>query len=93
MESRSMIVLATWISVSVISVFFVWVGGASLGNYIFVGLLILFALGVTFGISGMRELMPDKKPEIQMLTELQNIKTKLEALSKEIAEIKKTIQE
>ncbi|MEM2936912.1 MAG: hypothetical protein QW231_07035 [Candidatus Bathyarchaeia archaeon] len=72
---------------SIISIVFVWIGGASLGNYIFVGLLIFLALGVTFAVGfGL-------KPEIQLLSELKNINSKLDALTKEVEEIKKAIKE
>jgi len=91
MESRGLIVLATWISLSIISAVFIWIGGVSLGNYIFVGLLIFLALGVTFAVGFGLE--PEKKPEIELLNEIKNIRSKLDELTKEVEEIKKAIEE
>lgn len=86
-----MIVLGTWISLSLISIVFVWIGGASLGNYIFVGLLIFLALGVTFAVGF--GLKTEKKPEMQLLSELSRIRSKLDNLTKEVEKIKKAIEE
>ena len=91
MESKGLIILSIWISLSIICGFFIWVGGASLGNYIFVGLFFFFALIFTVAVGfGLR---PEKKPEIELLNEIKNIKSKLDELTKEVEEIKKAIEE
>ena len=71
MESKGLIILATWISLSIISVVFVWSGGARLENYIFVGLLIFLAIGITFAVGFGLE--SEKKPEIKLLSELKAV--------------------
>jgi len=91
MEIRAVIILSCWISIAIISVIFVWTGGATLGNYIFVGLLLFLAFIITFGVGfGLR---PSKKAKIELLNEIKNIKSKLDELTKEVEEIKKAIEE
>ncbi len=91
MEIRAVTILSCWVSTAIISVIFVWTGGATLGNYVFVGLLIFLAFLITFGIGfGLR---PSKREKIELLSEIKNIKSKLDELSKEVEEIKKAIEE
>jgi len=92
METKDLIILSVWIALSVICAFFIWVGGATLGNYIFSGLLFFFALIFTVAVgTGMRP--EKKKPEIELVSELKDIKSKLDELAKEVEEIKKALEE
>jgi hypothetical protein len=50
MEGRAIIITSCWIAISVISSVYIWVGNVSLSTDIFVGILILLALIVTFGV-------------------------------------------
>lgn len=96
METRSLIVLAAWISLSIVSVVFVWIGGANLWNYIFVGLLIFLALGITvvvgFGLAE-EEWKQKRKPETELLNQLRNIEERMDRLTKMVEEIKKALEE
>lgn len=56
MESRAAIVVSCWFAVAIISVAYMWIFADKLGDVLFgvflpVGLLILVALLVTFGIT------------------------------------------
>ena len=56
MESRTAIVVSCWFSVAIISVAYMWIFADKLGDVLFgvflpVGLLILVAIIVTFGIT------------------------------------------
>ncbi len=99
MDSRAAIVASCWIAVAIISAVYIWVGGINVWNNIVVGLLVFMAFIITFGV-GFRlarfqqgEEKARAKPEIQLLNELQNIKSKLDELTKEVEEIKKVIEE
>jgi len=90
MESRAAIVATCWIAIAIISAVFIWVGGVNIWNNISVGLLVFTAFIVTFGVGfGLKE----KKPEIELLREMSNIKMKLDELTKIVEEIKKAIEE
>jgi hypothetical protein len=59
MESRAAIVVSCWFAVAIISVAYMWIFADKLGDVLFgvflpVGLLILVALIVTFGITSRR---------------------------------------
>ena len=65
MESRAAIVVSCWFAVAIISVAYMWIFADKLGDVLFglflpIGLLILVAIIVTFGILSMSE--PEKKP-------------------------------
>ena len=65
MESRAAIVVSCWFAVAIISVAYMWIFADKLGDVLFglflpVGLLILVAIIVTFGIMSMSE--PENKP-------------------------------
>ncbi len=82
-----------WISITIISSVIFWVGGVNLWNNVSVGLLIFTAFIVTITIGSGHGMVLETKPELQILSELQNIETKLDLLSKEVEEIKKTMEE
>ena len=99
MKSKNLIILCVWIALSVISIVFVLVGVAYGNNpmqwlidmkndfFIFFILALIFTGAVTF-------LLPDKKePETELLSELQNISSRLDELTRKVEEIKKTIKE
>jgi len=64
MESRAAIVVSCWFAVAIISVAYMWIFADKLGDVFFgvflpVGLLILVAIIVTFGITSRSE--PENK--------------------------------
>ena len=98
MDSRAVIIASCWLAVAIISSVYIWVGlgGGYIGDIMFgiyvpVGLLVLVAFIVTFGVAdGFR---PEKKLEIALSSELSNIKSELNNLTKTVEEIKKAIEE
>jgi membrane protein YdbS with pleckstrin-like domain len=50
LEGRAIIIAACWISVALISMAYIWVGGIDLYTDVAVGVLILVTLIVTFGV-------------------------------------------
>jgi hypothetical protein len=50
LEVRAIIITACWIAVALISVTYIWVGGVGLYTDVAIGILILVALVVTFGV-------------------------------------------
>lgn len=90
METRGLVVLATWISIAIISSVVFWIGGVNLTNYIFVGLLVFVGFLTTFGVPF--GLGPESKPEVELLNELNNIEMRLERLTEMVEEIKKEIE-
>ncbi len=86
---------------ALISSVYIWValGGGYLGDVLFglfvpVGLLVLVALAVTFGLP-MREDPSEKeiKLETTFSTEIKEISSKIDSLTKEVETIKKAIEE
>jgi len=68
MESRAAIIVSCWLAVAVISVAYMWIFADRIGDVLFgvflpVGLLVLVAIIVTFGIASISE--PDKKSETE----------------------------
>ncbi len=64
MESRAAIVVSCWFAVAIISVAYMWIFADKLGDVLFgvflpIGLLILVAIIVTFGITSKSE--PENK--------------------------------
>lgn len=60
MESRTAIVVSCWFAVAVISVAYMWIFGDKVGDVLFgvflpIGLLVLVALIVTFGVTSRPE--------------------------------------
>jgi len=91
MDIRAVIIASSWIAVTIISVVYIWIGGVNVWNNLSVGLLVFTAFIITFGVAfGLRV---ERKPEMQLLSELKNIRSKLDELMKEIEEIKKAIEE
>jgi len=90
-DIRAVIIASSWIAVTVISVVYIWVGGVNVWNSISVGLLVFAAFIIMFGVAF--GLKVERKPEMQLLSELKNIKSKLDDLVKEVEEIKKAIEE
>jgi hypothetical protein len=64
MESRAAIAVSCWLAVAVISVAYMWIFADKIGDVLFgiflpVGLLVLLALIVTFGLTSRPE--PERK--------------------------------
>ncbi|MCW4016089.1 MAG: hypothetical protein NWF06_06950 [Candidatus Bathyarchaeota archaeon] len=98
MNSKAAIIASCWFAVAVISSVYIFValGGGYLGDILFgllfpVGALVLVAFIVTFGVQGGFE--PENKIDKSVSTDLQDIKLKLDEVSREVEAIKKTIEE
>jgi len=66
MESKAAIIVSCWLAVAIISVVYMWVFADKVGDVLFgvflpVGLLVLVAIIVTFGIASISG--PEKKSE------------------------------
>lgn len=98
MESRAVVIASCWLAVAIISSVYIgfglgegYIGDILFGIYVPVGLLVLVAFIVTFGVEfGFR---PEKKLEIALSNELSNIKSELSNLTKVVEDIKKAIEE
>ena len=93
MDSRAVIIASCWLAVALISSVTIWLEVTYFHTYsgYFVMLLVLGAFIVTFGVAfGFR---PERTPEIELLSELQNIRSRLEVLTREVEDIKKTLEE
>ena len=98
MSTKATIIASCWLAVAVISSVYIWValGGGHLGDILFglflpVGALVLVAFVVTFGVHGGFE--QENKFSIKLSSELQEIKSKLDEVAKEVEGIKKAIEE
>jgi len=76
MDSHYAGILCVWISLTIVSGFLIWTGGATLGNYIFIGLAFFFALIFT------SELLPSihmqEKSDTELLKEFKDLRQKLD---------------
>jgi peptidoglycan/LPS O-acetylase OafA/YrhL len=90
MESKVYIIASCWVTIAMISVAMILVGGANPMTPITVELLCIVALGVTIGVMRMteREKLWSSKP-----SELTSLEKKIDDLTKIVEEIKKTIEE
>jgi len=98
MSSKAVIIASCWFAVALMSSVYIWValGGGYLGDILFglflpVGALVLVAFIVTFGVQGSFE--QESKLDKTVSSELQDIKSKLDEVAKEVEAIKKTIDE
>ncbi len=95
MEGKAAIVVSCWIAIAIISSVYMWVFASKLGDILFgvflpVGLLVLVAMAVTFGITFGSE--PEKKRETETSPDIQNLSSKLDEISREIEQLKKEIE-
>ena len=95
MDYRAAIIASCWFAVAIISSVYMWVFGRILGDILFgvflpVGLLVLVAIIVTFWVASSFE--PEKKSEAKSSTDLQDLRSKLDVITKEIEQIKKEIE-
>jgi len=95
MEYRAAIIVSCWFAVAVISSVYMWVFGSKLADIMFgvflpIGLLILVAILVTFGVASSFE--PEKKGEAKSSSDLQDLRSKLDVITEEIEQIKKEIE-
>ncbi len=95
MDYRAVIIASCWLAVAIISSVYMWIFGGFIADLMFgvflpIGLLILVAIIVTFGVVSSSE--PEKKREAKSSSDLQDIKSKLDVITKEIEQIKKEMQ-
>lgn len=98
MSTKATIIASCWLAIAVISSVYIWValGGGYLGDILFglflpIGALVLVAFVVTFGIQGGFE--QENKINNALSSELQEIKSKMDEVAKEVEGIKKAIEE
>jgi len=92
MDYRAGIIVSCWFAVAIISSVYMWVFASKLGDVMFgvflpVGLLVLVAIIVTFGVASIGE--SEKKGEAKCSSDLQDLRSKLDVITKEIEQIKK----
>ncbi|MCL4437376.1 MAG: hypothetical protein M1503_05220 [Thaumarchaeota archaeon] len=87
METRNIIIIGVW------SFSIVWLAGmlVARGDLTIAMVLFFIAIVVSIVASGLPSMQTPPQPEL--LTELQNIRTRMDTLSKEVEDIKKTIEE
>ena len=96
MKSKNLITLSVWSAISIIFVLLTLLGVQYSHNptqwliWIYQDWLIVFIIALIF--TGVVVFFK-KEPEIELQSELQSIGSKLDALSKEVEEIKKVIAE
>ena len=98
MSKKATIIASCWFAVAMISSVYIWVtlGGGYLGDIMFrvflpIGALVLVAFVVTFGLHGGFE--QENKLNNTLSSELQDIKSKLDEVAREVEAINKTIEE
>jgi hypothetical protein len=96
-DSRAAIIASCWFAVAIISAMYLYVGGVTLTTNIVVGLLVVTAFIVTFGLTlgleGMRQESPLTKAKVQMSTELSEMKATINDLAKKVEAIQKELEE
>jgi len=95
MDYRAVIIASCWLAVAVISSVYMWVFRGFIGDIMFgvflpIGLLVLVAITVTFGVTSRFE--PVEKREAESSSDLKDIRSKLDVITKEIEQIKKEIE-
>ena len=95
MDYRAAIVASCWFAVAIISSVYMLVFGSKLGDVFFgvffpIGLLVLVAIIVTFQIASSSE--SEKKYEARSSSDIQDLRSKLDAITKEIEQIKKDLE-
>ena len=100
-NDRAAVIVSCWLTVTVISSIYIWITLSEriLGDYLFgliipIGLLILVALTVTFGLP-IRESPSEKEIMLNptFANGMKEINSKIDALTKEVETIKKAIEE
>jgi len=98
MKTKNLIILCVWLALSIIYLVLIWLGAAYSDNpvqwliWMQNDFLISFVIALVFSVALF--LLPEKKEqETELGSELQNIRSRLDALTRELEEIKKTIRE
>ena len=95
MDYGAAIVASCWFAIAIISSVYMLVFGNELGDIFFgvffpIGLLVLVAIIVTFQLASSSE--PEKQREAKSSSDIQDIRLKLDAITKEIEQIKKELE-
>jgi hypothetical protein len=97
MDSRAAIIGTCWIAIAAISAMYLYKGGVNFWTYTAVGLLVILATAVTFGVGfgleGMRRYGPPSRSEFEISTDLKDMKAAVEELTKKVDTIQKELQE
>ena len=91
MDFKAAIIMSCWFTVAIISSIYMLVFGSQgvdimFGVFVPIGMLILVAVIVTFMVLSSFE--PEKTREAESTSDLQNIRSKLDLITKEIKQIK-----
>ncbi len=96
MDSRAVTIASAWFAIAVISAMFIYVGKVNLGTDIAVALLVLIAFVITFGLSfgleGMRRYGPPSRSQMEISSELGEVKTAISELTKKVEAIQKELE-
>lgn len=92
MKSNNIVIMGPWLFVTAIWIGMIWVGQ----ELEFFGVILLFILAF-LGSAGLAALIHSKEccegPQVDLTNELQSIHSTLDALTKDVVEIKKAIEE
>jgi len=97
MDNRAAIIATSWIAIAVISAMYLYKGGVNFWTYTAVGLLVIVATAITFGLAfgleGMHRYGPPSRSEFEISTELKDMKAAVDELTKKVDAIQKELQE
>ncbi len=96
MDYRAAIIVSCWFAVAAISAVYMWVFGNVISDIMFgvflpVGLLVVVAVIVTFGVASSFE--SEKKANPKSPDRSKDLGAKLDSITKEIDQIKKEMEE
>ncbi|AHF81295.1 hypothetical protein [Thermococcus paralvinellae] len=89
MKSKNVVLAGSWLATTLISVVVLWKGGTTIWNYVFVGILLFMATGLSFSIGYTLE----DKEEIKVARELSSISSKIEKIEAKIEKIEEAVEE
>ncbi len=95
MDYRAAIVVSCWFAIAIISSVYMLVFGSKLGDVFFgvffpIGLLVVVAVIVTFQVATSSE--PERKQKAKSSEDIQDLRSKLDAITREIEQIKKDLE-
>jgi hypothetical protein len=92
-NNKALVITSCWLAVALISSVYIWValsqnliGDIFFGLFMPIGLLVLVALAVTFGL-------PMKEDENTVSTGIKEMNAKIDSLTREVEVIKKAIED
>jgi len=99
MKTKNLVIACAWLALSIVYVLLIWLGAGYSPNptqwliNMQNDFLVIFVIALVFS-GAIAFLLPEKtKAEPELISELQNIRSRLDKLSVEVDEIKKAIRE